>query len=570
MKRTLFQILAVAAVGAMCSCSDFLDPYPSAIRSEEYILTNPTTMQGLIGKCYDYMAQNYNDNEGAYLDCATDNAVRTSTTDVLRRFAVGVTSPTNDPFETYWDRDYKGIYNVNMFLKDDRGLNMRYMLDEHLDELLRNRLWGEAYALRAWFQWDLLQKFGGRGTDGRLLGYPILLEPVRVWEMSPEEMRGLRFERNTYDECVAQILRDCDSAYKYLPIAHRDFLVPNADDRRVLGAQNWGRLDGISAVAIKALVYLTWASPRFNPDGDVERWRKAAECAKEVMDFKMTVDNVSGGFSVGRQVDWCDPNNPEIVYASRYKSSNDDMERAFYPGGFQGNGTMGATQELVDKTIDREELRLSLREVSDYERVMARIVTGTANCRDLVCLAQGASTLPAIHDRLHTLTAPLLQEIYAQLDPLQDLKELIEGAIDTLYYDGTMAQLSEKHFGSAADVDGVRNVTEKPVLDLSKLKTLKDGTLTVGVEVGYPPMEYTDDAGLEYQGFDIDFAKALGEVLGVDIEFVNTAWDGIFAGLDKEQYDVIISSVSITPERQAAYDLTEPYVSNQLVIVTLK
>ena len=138
MKRTLFQILAVAAVGAMCSCSDFLDPYPSAIRSEEYILTNPTTMQGLIGKCYDYMAQNYNDNEGAYLDCATDNAVRTSTTDVLRRFAVGVTSPTNDPFETYWDRDYKGIYNVNMFLKDDRGLNMRYMLDEHLDELLRN------------------------------------------------------------------------------------------------------------------------------------------------------------------------------------------------------------------------------------------------------------------------------------------------------------------------------------------------------------------------------------------------------------------------------------------------
>ena len=37
--------------------------------------------------------------------------------------------------------------------------------------------------------------------------------------MSPEEMRDLRFERNTYDECVAQILRDCDSAYKYLPTA---------------------------------------------------------------------------------------------------------------------------------------------------------------------------------------------------------------------------------------------------------------------------------------------------------------------------------------------------------------
>lgn len=60
MKRILFQILAVAAAGATGACSDFLDPYPSAIRSEDYILTNPTTMQGLIGKCYDYMAQNYN------------------------------------------------------------------------------------------------------------------------------------------------------------------------------------------------------------------------------------------------------------------------------------------------------------------------------------------------------------------------------------------------------------------------------------------------------------------------------------------------------------------------------
>ena len=90
------------------------------------------------------------------------------------------------------------------------------------------------------------------------------------------------------------------------------------------------------------------------------------------------------------------------------------------------------------------------------------------------------------------------------------------------------------------------------------------------MEVGYPPMEYTDDAGLEYQGFDIDFAKALGEVLGVDIEFVNTAWDGIFAGLDKSSTTSLSRPCPFTPERQAAYDLTEPYVSNQLVIVTLK
>ena len=90
---------------------------------------------------------------------------------------------------------------------------------------------------------------------------------------------------------------------------------------------------------------------------------------------------------------------------------------------------LSATQELVDRTIDREELRLSLRDVSDYERVMARIVTGTANCRDLVALGQGAAVLPAIHDRLSTMRSPLLQEIFEGLDTLADLKAAIETTI---------------------------------------------------------------------------------------------------------------------------------------------
>ena len=83
-------------------------------------------------------------------------------------------------------------------------------------------------------------------------------------------------------------------------------------------------------------------------------------------------------------------------------------------------------------------------------------------------------------------------------------------------------------------------------------------------------MEYTDDSGLNYIGFDVDLAKEIAALFGLEIEFVNTAWDGIFAGLDKDQYDMIISGVSITPERQEAYEMTEPYISNKLVIVTNK
>lgn len=337
-KTTILFTLLVFLLG---SCVDYLEPYPNGDHSREDIWQYQEMVQGLVGQCYDNMPRNYNDNEGAYMDCATDNAVRTSTTDNIRRLAVGAITTGQDPFRTYWDRDYKSINLVNMFLEDRKGINTRFLIDEHLNDVVRKRLQGEAFGLRAWFQWDLLQKFGGKGNEGKLLGFPIVTKPVDITE-------EINVARNTYEECVAQILADCDSAYKYLPIAHRDFLVTEAADKAYAGARCWGRIDGITTRAIKAMVYLTWASPRFNPSNDKTRWDMAAKYAKEVIDFKLNVDGVqSKGFNPANNVNWFDPNFPGIIWASR-NSTNDAMERMFYPGGFQGNGTMGATQELVN------------------------------------------------------------------------------------------------------------------------------------------------------------------------------------------------------------------------------
>jgi hypothetical protein len=331
--------LALAAI-AFTSCVDYLEPYPNGNRTTEDIWKYQDMVQGLVGQCYDVMPRNYNDNEGVYLDGATDDVVITSTTHALTRFALGSLPTSQDPFRTYWDRDYRSIFLVNLFLKDRRGYNTRFLVDPHLDSLVKNRLQGEAYALRAWFQWDLLQKFGG-SANGQLLGFPIVLEPVDV-------KAETNLKRNTYEECVKQIIADCDSAYKYLPIAHRDFLVKNTNDRAYAGGRFWGRMDGITTRAIKALVYLTWASPRFNPSNDVTRWDLAAQNAKEVIDFKMKTDAVTNGFNVKKGVNWFDPNFPGIVWASRYNNANDAMERMYYPGGFQGTGSVGATQDLVD------------------------------------------------------------------------------------------------------------------------------------------------------------------------------------------------------------------------------
>ncbi len=147
-----------------------------------------------------------------------------------------------------------------------------------------------------------------------------------------------------------------------------------------------------------------------------------------------------------------------------------------------------------------------------------------------------------------------------------DFAAIVEKLIDTFYFDGTIATIANKYFGRNV-TEGVRTVTAAPELDLSKLKTLNEGVLKVGMEVGYPPMEYVDTDGITPIGFDVELAGKIAEKLGLKLEIVNTAWDGIFAALDNSEFDMIMSSVSITPERQEKFILTEPYISNKIVLV---
>jgi polar amino acid transport system substrate-binding protein len=100
--------------------------------------------------------------------------------------------------------------------------------------------------------------------------------------------------------------------------------------------------------------------------------------------------------------------------------------------------------------------------------------------------------------------------------------------------------------------------------------TKKAGVLTVGMEIGYPPMAYFDTDGKTLIGFDVSLSKAVAEKMGLKVEFVDTAWDGIFAGLDTGKYDCIILAVTVTPERQAAYNFTKPYIGNAQSLVLLK
>src|SRR4030042_4373785 len=91
------------------SCVKYLDPYPNGDISDEDLWSYQSRVQGLVTQCYEYMPRNYNDNEGAYLDGATDNAVITSSIKVIRRLAAGSLTTSQDPFDDYWDSECREI-----------------------------------------------------------------------------------------------------------------------------------------------------------------------------------------------------------------------------------------------------------------------------------------------------------------------------------------------------------------------------------------------------------------------------------------------------------------------------
>lgn len=99
---------------------------------------------------------------------------------------------------------------------------------------------------------------------------------------------------------------------------------------------------------------------------------------------------------------------------------------------------------------------------------------------------------------------------------------------------------------------------------LSKIK--EEGVLTIGLDDTLPPFEYRNDKN-ELEGFDIDFAEALGKELGVEIEFRPSKWDGIIPALDAGRFDIVLSAMNITEERSKKVDFVKYLGSGQIVVV---
>ena len=121
----------------------------------------------------------------------------------------------------------------------------------------------------------------------------------------------------------------------------------------------------------------------------------------------------------------------------------------------------------------------------------------------------------------------------------------------------------------AESTTGAATQESKPAIDISAAKLMSEGVLNVGCEVGYPPFEDFAEDGTTPKGYDIDIITAVADKLGLKVNIINTAWDGIFAGIGVN-YDVVCSAVTITPERQETMMFSTPYINNYQAVVLLK
>jgi ABC-type amino acid transport substrate-binding protein len=112
-------------------------------------------------------------------------------------------------------------------------------------------------------------------------------------------------------------------------------------------------------------------------------------------------------------------------------------------------------------------------------------------------------------------------------------------------------------FALAACGDDDDSGATKPASSTESVKTIEQGILTVGADIPFAPFEIGKPP--DYDGFDIDLINAIADRMKLDVKVVKTPFDTAFRNLAQGQFDVVISTVTITPERQETVDFSQPY-----------
>ena len=286
---------------------------------------NDNYARGILNNAYFTVLDEYSlDGNGAMLASGSDEAVNSNLNSSINILNNGTWSPVRT-FNDVYSSMYSGLRKVNLFLANVSRAAINPTAELTTSDSLSMtqeaqvaRLKGEAFFLRALFHFELLKRYGA---------VPLA---TRVFDRDED----LNLPRNTYQECVDQILLDCDSALARLPEWTQSW-----------NTSNRGRATQTAALALKSRTLLYAASPLNNPGGDAAKWQLAANAAKALIDRNKhsLINPYNNIFLFGTAA-----YNNEVIFATRALNRN-DIELNNAPVSYDGAlGRTNPTQEMVD------------------------------------------------------------------------------------------------------------------------------------------------------------------------------------------------------------------------------
>lgn len=331
MKTRIFSIIATTALlMAAQGCESFLDTSLDTFRTDETISTERSSIWYFANAFYTPIINGYSIIDNNLFATASDEAQQTSAASNVIYFNKGIVNANVNPISNLYNNCYEGIRAANYFLDyvaDGKGeelleKNRNIITDEvNYKRDLQSLKWyiAEAHVARAYYYAELAKMYGG----------------VPIIEATMEQNNGQKVARSSYDEVVEYIVNEIDT--------WKDQLSPNWKDF----AEHEGRFTLGAALAIKARVLLYAASPLHNPTGDVQKWRRAAEAANEIItnpELSYSLASDYGDYFNGAT----SLTSSETIYVVRRSASN-TLEQANYPIATQGgNSGVCPTQNLVD------------------------------------------------------------------------------------------------------------------------------------------------------------------------------------------------------------------------------
>lgn len=280
------------ATVAITSCKGYLDPWEYTLLTEQKAFSLTSSLEAMANSAYGYLPGGFNTIGNSYLTAASDESEEVNEMEAIQVFNNGTWNKYNNPDDN-WANAFKGIRVASDYLKGTDTLTwsaIRYSNPTEyltrMKSLCRNR--GEMHFLRAFYYFELIKRYGN---------VPLLKDKVDLTTINLSE-----YGRMPVDSVVEFIVKECDIAsgrgnyaltqaqkdnlmslnLNTLPSPYRDTVaVYYASTGADAGRQGRATLGSVLALKAKALVYA--ASPQFNPSGNVEKWKRAAQACNDVM-----------------------------------------------------------------------------------------------------------------------------------------------------------------------------------------------------------------------------------------------------------------------------------------------